>query len=490
MSAPMTSLSQLRDALLAYWRAHGALSACAALGLAVVLFIRLAMGFEFPIPWNDETAFIAQAFEFSRSGSFFVWGLNQERLLMWMPPGYMLLLAGVYTLFGYSFELSRWVSCLLYLGAFGVGLAIVRAHLWGWRLNLALLLGLLAFLSPYSLVISNIARMESLYSLIFLGSLLAALRGKPALGLALVLLAATVHYNAVYFLLPYAVLVLWTLLRRETLSIGPGELLALVVAGLALAGYGLFVIKHLDGFWQDMRFQFAFKLGAPLMGGRPGWTLLLVLLSIPLVQLLVHRRFAGETWLSLFGLAFIAMALNGHSMWYYYGYNLGFWLLLLGVLASSAAADKARWRLVWVLLAGGLALALGHYASRSTPEFEGLKPRLALLSRDFLAPRELQRVRDFIQGLPADSRVSFGYSGVEPFFFEDLARVGARWSISAHSVIQVFPARRLDYRVLCDSALFPPYLFVYDWDGYPRKGQDSGCAVIPLNSAVAPGPRP
>ncbi|MES2819194.1 MAG: hypothetical protein V4812_09460 [Pseudomonadota bacterium] len=482
----MASAPVSRTRVFAFLRANGALLACAALVLTVVLLIRLTLGFEFPIPWNDETAFIAQAFEFSRSGSFFVWGLNQERLVMWMPPGYMLLLAGVYKLFGYSFEISRWVSCVLYLGVFGIALTLVRGCLQGWRQRLALGLMLLAFLSPYALAISNIARMEALYGLIFFASLLAALRGKPALGLALVLLGATVHYNAVYFLLPYGGLVLWTLVRRESLRIGPGELLALVVAMLALAGYGLFVIKHIDGFWQDMRFQFDFKLGAPLMGGRPGWTLLLGLLAIPIIQLLTHRRFGAEAWLSLYGVAFVALALNGHSMWYYFAYGFGFWLLLLGVLVSSAAVGKAHWRMAWALLALGLAVPLGYYTSRSTPEFDPLKPRLSSLSRDFLAGRELQRVRDFIQALPADSTVSFGYSGVEPYFFDDLANAKVRWSIPGHSVIQVFPARSLDYRVLCDSALFPPYLFVYDWDGYPRKGQDSGCTVIPLNPAATP----
>lgn len=80
---------------------------------------------------------------------------------------------------------------------------------------------LLAFLSPYSLAIANVGRMESLYSLIFLLSLLAALKRHYVLGLALVLLGATVHYNAVYFLLPYAVLVAWKIVRRE--SLGGGE---------------------------------------------------------------------------------------------------------------------------------------------------------------------------------------------------------------------------------------------------------------------------
>lgn len=480
----MPSTARASRLSLAALRPHFFMLACAALMVAAVLFIRIGLGFEFPIPWNDETAFTSQAFEFSRTGSFFVYGLNSERVVMWMPPGYMLLLAGVYKVFGYSFDVSRWVSCLLYLGSVGVGLALLQSCLHGWRRKVALILMLLAFLSPYSLAIANVARMEGLYTLIFLLSLFAALRGKYALGLALVLLGATVHYNAVYFLLPYAAWVAWKILSRETLTVGPGELLALVIAALALAGYGLFVIKHIDGFWQDMQFQFAYKLGSPVMGGREGWMLLLALLAIPCLQLLAHRRFGNEALLSLYGVAFIAMTLNGHSMWYYFAFNFGFWLLLLGALASSASLPKSWQRALCIAIGVGLLYQLGHYASRSTSEFDPLKPRLSMLSRDFLAAEEINKVRQLIASLPPKSTVSFGYSGVEPYFFDDFAKSGALWTGSAHSVIQVFPARAVDYRVLCDSAMFPAYLSVYDWDGYPRKSADSGCAINTLAKEI------
>jgi hypothetical protein len=453
---------------------------CPALVVAVVLFVRIAMGFEFPIPWNDETAFIAQAFEFSRSGSFFVWGLNQERLVMWMPPGYMLLLAGVYSLFGYSFEISRWVSCLLYIGAFLIVWSIVCNQLTGWRRGLALGFVTLAFLSPYALAISNIARMESLYVLLFMLSLLAAVQGKQVLALALVLVTATVHFNAVYFLLPFAVLTGWTIIRRENLLVGPGELLALVLAALTLAAYGLFVIKHIDAFWQDMQFQFAFKLGSPVMSGAKGWIMLGALLLLALVQLLVQRRFSTGVVLSLYGISFIAMALNGHSMWYEFAYALGFMLLLVGVLASLPSSSGKALYVAAALTVSVLIYQLGFYAWRETPQFAPLIANAKLFPRDVLDPGELQRVRDFIAALPPKSTLSFGYSGVEPFFFADLAQADVLWSIPGHSVIQVFPARSLDYRVLCDSAMFPGYLFAYDWDGFPRKGQDSGCALISL----------
>lgn len=448
--------------------------------VAALLTVRLGMGFEFPIPWNDETAFISQAFEFSRTGSFFVYGLNSERVLMWMPPGYMLLLSGVFKVFGYSFELARWVSCCLYLGAFGVALGILRHLQFSGRWAIAaILLTLIAFLSPYSLAISNLARMEAMYTLVFLASLLAMLRGRYGLGLALVLLGALVHFNAVYLLLPYAALVAWKILRREDLLIAPGELLVLVLAMLALAGYGVFAIKHIGGFLEDMKFQFSFKLGSPVMDGPWGWMKFAGVLLVALVQLCLRRRFAEDVILTLHAAAFLALALNGHNMWYSFAFVFAFWLLLLSLLVTYISlGPRQGWRLATAMLAGLLLYPLGQYAWAKNTQFAPMWPRLELMGRHFLAQQELTKIKAWIAHLPPGTTVSFGYTGVEPFFFTDFARAGALWSISAHSMVQVFPARSNDYRVFCDSALFPPYLANFDWDGHPRRSQDSGCVIF------------
>ena len=232
---------------------------CSFVFLGAVLFIRIGFGFEFPIPWNDETAFISQAFEYSQTGSFFVYGLNSERVVMWMPPGYMLLLSGVYKIWGYSYELTRWISSLLYILSYGICLYIITNALKGWRLKFALACLLLAFISPFSLAISNIARMEALYTFLFLFSLLFALKGHIVLGLSVVLLSATVHYNAIYFLLPYAVFIVLKIAKQENLIVSAKELLTLSMVFILLLIYAFFILKNLDGFISDMKFQFAFK---------------------------------------------------------------------------------------------------------------------------------------------------------------------------------------------------------------------------------------
>lgn len=456
-------------------------SVFAVLSLAA-LVVRFGMPFEFPLPWNDETAFIAQAYELSAGGTFFVDALNAERVVMWMPPGYMLLLAGVFKVFGYSFDTARWVSTLCYLACAALALTLVRQlALPGRYLWLALAATLLAFLSPYILAVGNIARMEALYTALFLASLLALLKGRPGLGLALVLISAVVHFNAVYMLLPYVVLVLWIILQRRTLTLHAMDLLALVLAVVALVGYSLMVAGNLDGFIEDMRFQFAFKsLGEP-MGGSAGWLKLGLALSLAGGQLLCSRHFGPDAVLSLYGAAFMALALHGQSMWYEFAFVLADWLLLLSVLVTLAGTERRWLRLSCPLLAAGLSVALLGHGYGKREYFAALWPRTELLTHSFLAPAEIERVRHWIGELPEGTRVSFGYTGVEPFFLDELHRAGVIWSGTRHSVTQVLPVRKDDFRVTCDSSLYPAYLFVFDWDiSPPRTGRDTGCHIIEL----------
>ncbi|MFR0689042.1 hypothetical protein ACLUTX_06585 [Enterobacterales bacterium AE_CKDN230030158-1A_HGKHYDSX7] len=476
----MTGLTRLGTLLNWLGGRHGQWAA-ALLVLLAALVVRVGMGFEFPIPWNDEAAFTSQAFEFSRTGSFYVYGLNAERIVMWMPPGYMLLLAGIFKVLGYSFDLARWVSTLLYLGSFCVALGILRSlRLDGWKAGIAVLLTLIAFLSPYTLAMSNVARMEAFYALIFLASLWALLRDRPGLGLALVLLGALVHFNAIYMLPPYVLLVAWKILRREDLLIRPLELLMLVLAAVSLLAYGLFAVKHIGAFADDMRFQFAYKMGSPVMDGPSGWMKVGSLFLLALVQLVVRRDLGKDVMLTLYGTGFLALSLNGHNMWYSFALVFAIWLVLLGLLHSLEGLKGHAWtRGATALLALALLYPLGQYSWARNPSFEPMWPRAALLHRSFLAPQEVEKIRSWVSSLPPQTTVSFGYSGVEPFFFNEFAKSGARWSISGQSMIQVFPPRTNDYRVFCDSALFPPYLAAYDWDGYPRKSQDTGCSIIP-----------
>ena len=166
------------------------------------------------------------------------------------------------------------------------------------------------------------------------------------------------------------------------------------------------------------------------------------------------------------------MVHEGHELGYDYGLQIGFLLILLSLM--SAPLPSNQWRNAWSAGALGLVLLASQ---RVIPAMRPLLPRWAMLHRSFLQPGEIAKVRSFIATLPAGDSVDFGWSGMEPFFFADLTRVGAHWTIARHSVTEVWPLRTPEWRVRCDSSEWPRYLFQFDMD-FPRKGADTGCDII------------
>lgn len=446
-----------------------------------LVMLRLTFGFEYPIPWNDETAFISQAFELFKNNTLYVWGMNQDSTVMWMPPGYMLTLAGVYKLFGYSFEISRWLSTTLYFFSYWVSWHIVRSQTTGKTQLLSLLILTAAFLSPNAIPSANVARMEALYAFIFLLSLVAALRERFLICLSLIVLAATIHFNAVYFLLPISAYFAWQALTRKQTIIAPNEFFVLALAAWIMLSYLAYSVKNIDAFVRDMRFQFAYKLGSPVMSGNDGWLLLLFAMSVPLLDIISFRKFSASTWISLYGVSFLAMVLNGHNMWYYFGYAFGFAFLTISTIAIFQRATGKLIKVMALIIGFGMLHQFWEKSMVVSEHFRPMAPTFGSTKKHFLAENEIIKAREALSALPPGSSVSFGFTGIEPFFFEALASNRLKWSIPGHSVTQVFPPRKLDYRMHCDSSLFPPYLFVYDWDGFPRKGMDTGCKLIKLS---------
>lgn len=456
---------------------------------AIVAVLHTLYAFKFPPPWNDETAFIAQAFELSRTGSLFVWGLNPDRVVAWMPPGYMLVLAAAFKLFGYSFTLARATSGLFYVATFAILAILMRQNLTGNRRLAALAMSLLVFLAPMSIVIANIARMEALFALLMFFALLASIKSRPILGAAIVLATATVHFNAIYFLLPVATFFLWNVARQTAITVYPTEIVALGLAATALALYVMHISPNAIGFVEDMRYQFGYKIFFSSMAGIRPKIVTLLLCALPILQLATEKKFSSGVFISLFGISFVAMALNGFNMWYEYGQSFGYFLIALGLFISlNEAGSKIRYTLLLTATLAPLA-GLGLHAARISPQFVPMIAALQAPDRAFLPDGEFQRIRNFIASREAGTIISFGYTGIEPFFFDDIADANVRWSILGHSVTQPKPARIIDARIHCDSSFLPAYLSTFDLGGYAIQGHDTGCIVKELQrEAQAPSP--
>lgn len=450
---------------------------CLPLLLAVcgIVFVRSALGFQFPVPWPDETGFLAQAFDLAHTGSFFDPGLNPDRVVMWMPPGYMVVLAAVFRCLGYSFSLARWVSTLFCLASLAVVVVLTWRLAAGWRRTMMAWAIGVTFASPVMLLDSNIARMEMLFCFLILLALSCSLSGRLYVAAALVAVAGLVHFNAVYFVVPVVVCFAMELWSRGVPRPDAGDWLALSLAALALSAYGVYVACNWPGFVADMRFQFSTKI----FFGRedpahPAWLVWAgVVAALP--PLFFRTRIAAAT--AQFGVAFLLMDHEGHELWYDYGLPLGFTLILLSLTLASARDWRGRG--AWTIGTAGMVILA---SLRSTPAMQSLLPQWRMLHRSVVAPTEIAKVRTFIGTLHAGDTVNFGWSGMEPFFFTDLARMGAHWSIVRHSVTQVLPMRAAEWRVMCDSSEWPPALFQFDI-AFPRTGRDTGCDIMRVGPA-------
>ena len=153
-------------------------------------------------------------------------GLDPDRVLMAQPPGYELILAAVFRLFGYGYGLARWVSTLSMTGALAIGAYLAssltpRAATGALppvnRLAAFWAIGL-AFAAPSLLVSANLARMEAPFCLVIMTALLAGVAGRIWTMGALVVLSATLHFNAIWFVPAVALDLLVRLFGRRQIG--------------------------------------------------------------------------------------------------------------------------------------------------------------------------------------------------------------------------------------------------------------------------------
>ncbi len=454
----------------------------AAVAIAAALFVRLALAFEYPLPWGDEAAFLSQAVALAHHGTLYVEALNPDRILMWMPPGYMVVTAAFFKIFGYSFAFARWLSTIFYMGFALVAIRLTLPHVKGFPKLLVLIAAITVFVTPYVLFIANIARMESLFALGVALSLMLAIANRPVLGGSIVLALLTVHPNAVYFFMPYGIFGLVCLVRRERPRFGAAEAVATVAAFLVLLMYAAFAVAQRAGFVYDMRWQFALKAVQPFVGTTLEIVVLLLMALLALAQLFYFRQLNRQVWLTLYGVSFFFMPLYGQTMVYRFGYSVSLLLVMASLAATVPVLPLRTTRLAAIAACLFLLWDLGQFATVPAPN---TAPVPILASKRVISRGDLKMVHRFIRGLPPGTAVSFawGFNGIEPFFFNDFDASGAHWTMHTHGATVGLPERRADWRITCDSSLYAPMIGPnFDFD-YKRVGADSGCKIVRWQSS-------
>ncbi|WP_143704846.1 hypothetical protein [Polynucleobacter asymbioticus] len=335
---------------------------------------------------------------------------------MWMNPGYMILTGSIYKIFGYSFALSREISWAFYL----LGFLTLSITLKDIVSKISILLLATSFLLPSSLASGNLARMESME--IFFASLifLALIYKRFWIAIAILIICALFHFNAIYISLPIIGAIALELKSARSLKIlqpNKWDVLAISVSLALLALYLGFVFKNLDAFNQDMIYQFSRKFGrTPFYKIPKNIFYLFVISSTVLFAFFKNHR--NLTILGLLSLSFFLTYAIGQEMWYQIFFNLS--LGLISIVGLNLLPEKKFIKVLALMIL----IALNAYQAGSS--FAGMRP--AFSKNPYIdGPTTLeieQQILSLAQGVDSNGpvTVSFMSRGVGMMFYPFLKR--------------------------------------------------------------------
>ena len=211
----------------------------------------------FPTPWPDEAHFLWQAHAFAQDLSLFSTHLNTDRIILWMPPAYMVVVGAYFKVVGSSLEAGRLLSLLFMVPALWLLLRFVASFGSRWW---ALLFWGLFIVNARFIACGNIARMEALLLLMVSGAFLLLQRGHLTWGVLLLLFTPLVHFNGALFL-TFGIAYAFYRFRiyKDVFSWNRWALALSVFHVLSWIGYAALATTNWESFMLDMGFQFQRK---------------------------------------------------------------------------------------------------------------------------------------------------------------------------------------------------------------------------------------
>lgn len=309
---------------------------------AIFLFF-LSSKNNFPIPWEDESSFILQAISWSENSTLFSHALNDERIVLWMQPGYMLLTGTIFKVIGYSFDIARKISWFFYLTSFIVFTHVVNKISTSTAFFSTLILGLI-YLLPSSVAIGNVARMESLILLIFAIVFYFLTKRRIVGSIAVTIIGCLIHFNSGYlFFSIVGFILLIILFDRNSFLIKPKtwELVLLFISFVFVFLYIYFIYVNYESFKIDMTYQFSRKLARNSFFSS-FWNNSFVFILLALIVLSIYKKLINLALIGLISLSFFLAYAIGQEMWYaiYLNLSLGLFFILTFNLVPSRFAIK------------------------------------------------------------------------------------------------------------------------------------------------------
>jgi hypothetical protein len=287
--------------------------------LVLLIILSYFGGFKFPVPWDDEAYFLLQAYSFAKTNSLLSPYISPERVVMWIPPGYLILMGMIFKLTAFSLRIARCISLLFTFLSFTFAIKIIDVLKGNTFLKLTMFL---FFLHPTFIAMANVGRQEAVYFALALISLYLLLTGRHLSALSAAVFSGLFHFNGIYVTLLSLIVIAISCMKNrghiETYiasQFRKMDLLIFMVTVLAWGAYAALAISNFDSFIRDMTFQFAIKFSYPSLFTSYRGMGFIFFFCLILVYSLYRQRYDLAT-ISGFSLACYILNGVGHMMWY------------------------------------------------------------------------------------------------------------------------------------------------------------------------------
>lgn len=311
--------------------------------LLTILIILHGLGFNFPIPWDDEPSFIFQAIAFAENNSLFTNILSDSKTIMWMQPGYILLHGLIYKLFGYSFELSRMISWVFYIMSIILFYNLIRKSSNYFLSYFALLI----FLLPSGLAIGNVARMDVMILFLYLLSIQFLIEKKYILLISMIIIGLLTHFNTIYLLIALSIIFIYDYFENNKIATflyaSKTSYVILFLSIILLVLYLVFIYLNFSDYQSDMAYQFARKLDRIPFYLNYKNILIIISMSIIIIFFFIKKNRVFLILTST-GLSLFILFVNGQEMWY------SFFLLISVSLFFVTLINYTKIRSVKIIL--------------------------------------------------------------------------------------------------------------------------------------------
>ena len=314
--------------------------------IILIVWVHVAAGFTFPVPWPDEAVFVQQAISIQQHNSLYSPNLSDVRHILWMPPGYMVLLGILFKIFGSSLFVARSLSLVLTIASFVLIVWMLRGH--PSRFHFLFLTGLF-FLNRFFVITANVARMEPLLVLGIVIAIVLFHEQKSGTAMAVLLALPLVHPNGFYFLCAGIIfIVIQNLYLKEETRFNRNDMWLLVLVLILIAGYAVYAALHWSDFLRDMSYQFVRKSKRNLVAPFETYgTLAFLCVNLTTIVIALIRKEGKLVLLGLFAFSFWFVNKIGQEMWYQVFDAIAFLFLMIVLIQLL---NPSRKRIIYTVL--------------------------------------------------------------------------------------------------------------------------------------------